>query len=115
MKMSGKVRTTERTTQRITDRTIQRTTERTQDGQMRALGLNTGWTVFGYLIAGMLAYGAIGWGIGRAVHLAILFPVGMLAGLGISLGYVIHRFGRQGQGQRLDNPNDTPERHTEGN
>jgi len=63
--------------------------------QGRALGLSTGWTVFSYLIAGMAAYGAIGWLIGRAVHVAILFPLGMLVGLGISLGYVIYRFGRQ--------------------
>jgi hypothetical protein len=65
-----------------------------QDGAMRALGLSTGWAVFSYLIAGMLAYGIIGWLIGRATHIAILFPVGMLVGLGISLGYVIHHYGR---------------------
>jgi ATP synthase protein I len=63
-------------------------------GYMRALGLNTGWAVFSYLIAGMLAYGAIGWLISRATHVAILFPVGMLVGLGISLVFVIYRYGR---------------------
>src|SRR6266568_841254 len=63
-------------------------------GQMRALGLSTGWAVFSYLIAGMLAYGAIGWLISQATHIAILFPVGMLVGLGISLAFVIHRYGR---------------------
>jgi F0F1-type ATP synthase assembly protein I len=61
----------------------------------RALGLSTGWTVFSYLIGGMVAYGGIGWLIGRAVHVPLLFPVGMLVGLGISLGYIIYRFGRQ--------------------
>jgi ATP synthase protein I len=59
-------------------------------------GLGVGWTVFSYLIAGMIAYGGIGWLVGRAVHVALLFPVGMLVGLGISLGYVIYRYGRQG-------------------
>jgi len=63
--------------------------------QGRAQGLETGWTVFSYLLAGMAAYGGIGWLIGRAVHVPVLFPVGMLVGLGISLGYIIHRFGRQ--------------------
>jgi ATP synthase protein I len=63
---------------------------------MRALGLSTGWAVFSYLIAGMLAYGAIGWLISRATHIAILFPVGMLVGLGISLAFVIYRYGRAG-------------------
>ena len=66
----------------------------------RAQGLETGWTVFSYLLAGMAAYGAIGWLIGRAVHVPLLFPLGMLLGLGISIGYIIHRFGRQQQVER---------------
>ena len=66
----------------------------------RAQGLETGWTVFSYLLAGMAAYGIIGWLIGRAVHVPLLFPLGMLLGLGISIGYIIHRFGRQ-QGQEV--------------
>jgi len=64
----------------------------------RALGLSTGWTVFSYLIGGMAAYGGIGWLIGHAVHVALLFPLGMLLGLGISLGYIIYRFGKQQAG-----------------
>src|SRR5438067_1534399 len=40
----------------------------------RAQGLDIGWTVFSYLLAGMAAYGAIGWLIGRAVHVSLLFP-----------------------------------------
>ena len=63
--------------------------------QGRAQGLEIGWTVFSYLLAGMAAYGGIGWLIGRAVHIPLLFPVGMLVGLAISLGYIIYRFGRQ--------------------
>jgi F0F1-type ATP synthase assembly protein I len=61
----------------------------------RAQGLDVGWTVFGYLISGMLAYGLIGWLIGRAVHVSALFPVGMLVGLAISIGFIIYRYGRQ--------------------
>ncbi len=60
-----------------------------------ARGIGVGWTVFSYLIGGMVAYGAIGWLVGRAVHAAWPFPVGMLTGLGISLGYIIFRYGRQ--------------------
>ncbi len=62
--------------------------------QGRAEGLEIGWTVFSYLLAGMAAYGGIGWLIGRAVHVPLLFPLGMLVGLGISIGYIIYRFGR---------------------
>jgi ATP synthase protein I len=60
----------------------------------RAQGLATGWTVFSYLIGGMGAYGGIGWLIGRVVHVSLLFPIGMLVGLGIGVGYIIYRYGR---------------------
>lgn len=53
-----------------------------------------GMTIFSYLIAGIVAYGAIGWLIGRPTHLPILAPAGMLVGLGISLALVIYRHGR---------------------
>jgi ATP synthase protein I len=59
-----------------------------------AQGIAIGWTVFSYLIGGMAAYGGIGWLIGRAVHVALLFPIGMVVGLGISVGYIIYRYGR---------------------
>jgi F0F1-type ATP synthase assembly protein I len=62
----------------------------------RAQGLDTGWAVSGYLISGMVAYGGIGWLIGRAVHVSLLFPAGMLVGLAISIAFIIHRYGRQG-------------------
>lgn len=65
----------------------------------RAQGLDIGWTVFSYLLAGMAAYGAIGWLIGRAVHVSLLFPIGMLVGLAISLGFIIYRYGRVGPGR----------------
>ena len=68
---------------------------RTAAAQGRAEGLNVGWTVFSYLLSGMAAYGAIGWLIGRAVHLSLLFPIGMLVGLAISIGFIIYRYGVQ--------------------
>ena len=69
---------------------------RTAEAEGRAQGLNVGWTVFSYLLAGMAAYGIIGWLIGRAVHIWFLFPVGMLVGLAISIGFIIYRYGVQG-------------------
>lgn len=56
---------------------------------------NAGWTIFGYLISGMALYGGLGWLIGRWTHVALLFPVGMLVGLGIGVFAVIYRYGRQ--------------------
>ena len=74
------------------------TGKRAAAAEGRAQGLDIGWTVFSYLLAGMAAYGAIGWLIGRAVHVSVLFPIGMLVGLAISLGYIIYRYGRGGLG-----------------
>lgn len=81
--------------------------ERGQGGRpdtgQSAAGLGTGWEVVSYLISGMLAYGGIGWLIGRAVHIELLFPVGMAVGLAIALGWVIYRNGRAG-GDREQRP-----------
>jgi ATP synthase protein I len=54
----------------------------------------SGYTVLSYLIAGMLAYGGIGWLIGHFTHVSLLFPIGMLVGLAISIGWIIYRYGR---------------------
>ena len=58
------------------------------------LSKGTGYTVLSYLIAGMLAYGGIGWLIGHFAHVALLFPAGMLVGLAISVGWIVYRYGR---------------------
>ena len=71
------------------------------EAEGRAEGLNIGWTVLSYLLSGMAAYGAIGWLIGRAVHVEMLFPIGMLVGLAISVGWIIYRYGRP---HKLGNP-----------
>ena len=58
---------------------------------------NPGWTVFSYLLSGMILYGAIGWILGRwVVHSALLFPIGMVVGLALAIVLVILRFGRAG-------------------
>lgn len=68
--------------------------DRDLEAANRALGLNTGWNVFGYLVGGMIAYGGMGALIGRAVHVQLLFPIGMLVGLAISVGWIIYKYGR---------------------
>jgi ATP synthase protein I len=54
----------------------------------------TGWAVVSYLIGGMVLYGGIGWLIGRWTHIAALFPIGLLLGMGLSLALVVLRFTR---------------------
>jgi len=56
---------------------------------------NPGWTVFSYLLSGMILYGGIGWVIGHWVwHSFLAFPLGMLFGLLLSIILVYYRFGR---------------------
>jgi F0F1-type ATP synthase assembly protein I len=55
---------------------------------------NAGWTLFGYLISGMAVYGGIGWLIGRWTHVSLLFPLGMLVGLGLAIVLIIYKYGR---------------------
>ena len=58
-------------------------------------GLGTGYSVVSYLLGGIIAYGGIGWLIGRWTGLShILLPAGMLFGLAVSTGWVIYRYGR---------------------
>jgi ATP synthase protein I len=53
-----------------------------------------GWRVFTSMIAGMVLYGALGWLIGRWTGISILFPVGMLFGLVLSVLAIVFRFTR---------------------
>jgi ATP synthase protein I len=56
---------------------------------------NPGWTVFSYLLTGMIFYGGIGWAIGHwVVHSTLCFPLGMVVGLALAIVLVILRFGR---------------------
>lgn len=55
---------------------------------------NAGWTIFGYLLSGMVCYGGLGWLIGHFTHLDPLAPIGALVGLGVGVFAVIYRYGR---------------------
>ncbi len=55
-----------------------------------------GWAMFGYLISGMAVYGGIGWLLGRWLHLTMLFPIGMLVGLGLGILLIVLK--QRGQG-----------------
>ena len=60
------------------------------------LRASSGYTYLSYLIGGMVLYGGIGWLIGRWTHLPVLFPVGMLTGLALSVSLIIFRVTRSG-------------------
>ena len=55
---------------------------------------NQGWSIFSYLIAGMVAYGLIGWLVAWLTHVPVLLPVGALVGLVFAIGGVVWKYGR---------------------
>jgi ATP synthase protein I len=56
---------------------------------------NEGWSIFSYLIAGMVAYGLLGWLVAWLTHVPVLLAVGALAGLVFATGGVVWKYGRQ--------------------
>lgn len=50
-----------------------------------------GWRILSYLIGGMALYGGIGWLIGHWTGISVLFPLGMILGIGLSLALIIFR------------------------
>jgi ATP synthase protein I len=55
---------------------------------------NAGWSIFSYLIAGMVAYGLLGWLLATVTHTAVLLPLGAIAGLVVAIAGVVYKYGR---------------------
>lgn len=55
---------------------------------------NAFWTIFGYMLSGLLIWGGIGWGLDKWLGTAYFLLVGLLLGAGASLYLVWLRFGR---------------------
>lgn len=55
---------------------------------------NAGWTIFSYLISGMVFYGLVGWIVGRITHIGVLFPLGAIVGLVMAIVLIIFKYGR---------------------
>jgi hypothetical protein len=55
---------------------------------------NAGWSIFSYLIAGMVAYGLVGWLVAWLTHIPVLLPLGALLGLVFAIGGVVWKYGR---------------------
>jgi F0F1-type ATP synthase assembly protein I len=53
-----------------------------------------GWQILSYMLGGMILYGGIGWLIARWTGIAVLFPLGMILGIGLAVGMIIFRFTR---------------------
>jgi F0F1-type ATP synthase assembly protein I len=55
---------------------------------------NAGWSIFSYLIAGMVVYGLLGWLLATVTHTAVLLPLGAIAGLVVAIAGVVYKYGR---------------------
>jgi ATP synthase protein I len=53
------------------------------------------WTIFGYLLSGLLFWGGIGWALDRWLGTTFLTLLGLLIGMGGALYLVWLRFGRE--------------------
>jgi F0F1-type ATP synthase assembly protein I len=53
------------------------------------------WNVVSYLISGPVLFGGIGWALDRWLGTAFFVPVGILAGMAVSLYLVWVRYGTQ--------------------
>jgi ATP synthase protein I len=53
-----------------------------------------GWQILSYMLGGMILYGGIGWVVSYFTGVAILFPLGMILGIGLSVALIIFRFSR---------------------
>jgi hypothetical protein len=53
-----------------------------------------GWRILSYMLGGMILYGGIGWLIGKWTGISVLFPVGMILGIGLSIVLIVFRVSR---------------------
>jgi F0F1-type ATP synthase assembly protein I len=55
---------------------------------------NAAWSIPSYLVAGMLAWGGVGWLLGRWLGVEALFPIGIVLGVALAVYLVYVRYGR---------------------
>ena len=58
-----------------------------------------GWQILSYMLGGMILYGAIGWLVARWTGISVLFPIGMILGIGLSIALIIYRVTKSGPGK----------------
>lgn len=67
---------------------------RAQQTEQAPIRQSDGWQILSYMLGGMILYGGIGWLVSYFTGIAILFPLGMILGIGLSVALIIFRFTR---------------------
>ena len=62
---------------------------------------NAGWSIFGYLISGMVFYGGVGWLVGHWTHHPLLFALADRNNLSLQLLRSFQQFDAIGDGITL--------------
>ena len=57
-------------------------------------GADQGYRILSIMIAGLLAYGGLGWLLDRWLGTAWFMPIGLILGVGLGVYYVVVKFGR---------------------
>jgi ATP synthase protein I len=60
----------------------------------RAPRESDGWQILSYMLGGMILYGGVGWLVSNWTGISIIFPLGMILGIGLSVAMIIFRFTR---------------------
>ena len=64
---------------------------RSETGQSQPPRESDGWRILSYMFGGMILYGGIGWLVGKWTGISVLFPVGMILGIGLSIVLIVFR------------------------
>jgi ATP synthase protein I len=54
-----------------------------------------GWRVLSYMLGGMALYGGLGWLVGHWTGITILFPLGMILGIALSIVMIAFRYSKK--------------------
>lgn len=57
-------------------------------------GADQGYRILSIMIAGLLAYGALGWLLDRWLGTAWFLPIGLVVGVALGIYLVVVKFGR---------------------
>jgi ATP synthase protein I len=56
---------------------------------------NALWSIFGYLLSGLLVWGGVGWALDHFLKTHYFILIGLLVGMGAAISIIWLRFGRE--------------------